>query len=769
MILRVYRLTDKFGLVILKLTSALGEWLLAGVDVLTGTTGGVIGAIVSILLLIFSAVASLLMVIVSAIARLIAMVFRILKRVIGVAIDIIIRVVTFVFGILRSVFSGVLSLFGTLSRGAVKTSVVATRSVSSTVTQTASTSMARRAARAEIDVVVQEDPLRAQNRLLSVAFVVLGVAVIGIVLWATDPSRSTTVPVANAPVENISSVFNATPIQPTQSGSAIIAATAVPTATQIPEVLQVRGAIAYVAHEQGQDDIWAVNVGSRNPIRITNDSADETSPAWSPSDTGTMRLAYSSNKEGNWEIYVYDLDNEETTRLTFDLSYQDNPRWSDDGSWLVYESYQGNNLDIYAMRVDGSEAPIRITDHPSPDFAPAWSPDGRQIAFISLRDGNQDVYVFNLDTLETVNITNTPTRNENYPAWSPDGRELAFSATELGRDVILVKPMAAGSSTPAQVIGFGRMPSWSPETTAKSLVFAVDSEDGQSTFLSARPYTGDGVATEVISVPFGATYPNWSDRVLPASLLNTGGLPLGVEDDLYIEQSSPASGDVAYKLSPLIDVEAPNAVLSDAVNDSFNALRERVLEVSGRDFLGELDDAFWVIDQLPQPGEDRRNWHKTGRTIAVTRNSILGFPPLIEVVREDVGIGTYWRVYLRVADEAQSGQLGKPLKKLPWDFVSRSSGDVEAYNQGGRVKTEIPTGYYIDLTKLALDYGWEWTPAGNDWRANANTINYWMFRKTQGLDWYNAMLEIYTVSQMGGFALTPTPVTTDIETGEDGN
>ncbi len=773
MILRVYRLTDKLGLVALKLTSALGEWLLDGVGVLTGTTGGIIGAIVSLLILVLSALASLFMLILGAIINFAKVIFGFGLRVVRLIVSLAQQIIGLLFRGVRLIAVAVLGLLtaftgllGFVSKRAVNTSVGATRTVSNTVSQSASTTMARRAARAEIDVVIQEDPLRTQNRLLSVAFVVLGVVVIGIVLWATDPSQQNTNPIANPPVQDVSSIFNATPLQPTQSGGAIIAATAVPTATQIPEVLQVRGAIAYVVREQGQDDLWAVNVGSRNPIRITNDRADETSPAWSPPDTGTMRLAYASNKEGNWEIYVYDLDNEETNRLTFDLSYQDNPKWSNDGLWLVYESYQGNNLDVYAVPVDGSEAPIRITDHPSPDYSPAWSPDGRQIAFVSLREGNQDIYVFNLDTLETVNVTNTPTRNENYPEWSPDGRELAFSASELGRDVIFVQSLASDVAS-AEVIGFGRMPSWSPELTAKSLVFAVDSEDGQSTFLSARPYTGDGVATEVISVPFGTTFPTWSDRVLPASLLNTGGLPLGVEDDLYIEQSSPATDNVSYRLSPLIDVEAPNAVLSDAVNDSFNALREQVLAESGRDFMGELDDAFWVIDQLPQPGEDRRNWHKTGRTIAITRNSILGFPPLIEVVREDEGVNTHWRVYLRVADEAQSGQLGKPLKYLPWDFISRSSGDVEAYNQGGRFKSEIPSGYYIDLTELALDYGWEWTPAGNDWRANANTMNYWMFRKTEGLDWYNAMLEIYAVSQMGGFALTPTPSANIPEADED--
>lgn len=752
MILRVYRLTDKFGLVLLKLTSATGEWLLDGVGVLTGTAGSFVDIIVSLLMLVLSGLLSIL-----------RLIFNIIKRIVVTIAAVILAILQRLLGLIMIVVGVIGGIFGFAGSKVVQTGSTVSRSAG----QSANTAMARRAARAQIDATIAEDPLRTQNRLLSVAFVGLGVVVIAIVLWATDPSRGSTVPVANVPSDNISSVFTANTPEATQSTSSIIAATQIPTATQIPEVLQVRGAIAYVAREKGQDDIWAVNVGARNPIRLTNDASDERSPAWSPPDSGTMRLAYASNKDGNWEIYVYDLDTEETIRMTYDLSYQDSPKWSSDGLWLVYESYQGNNLDIYAMPVNGSEPPIRITDNPSPDYAPAWSPDGRRIAFVSLRAGNQDIFVVDLDTLDVINVTNTPTRNENYPTWSSDGRELAFSARELGREVIFVKSIDSPTAV-AEAIGYGRMPTWSPQTNSKNLAFAVDTEDGRSTFLSARPYNSEGVATEVISIPLGAESPVWSDRVLPASLLNSGGLPLGVSGDLYIEQSSPTTDGVDYKLSPLPDVDAPNAVLSDAVNDSFNALREKVVEVTGWDVLGQLDDAFWVIDQLPQPGEDRRNWHKTGRAIAITRSSILGFPPPIEIIREDVGVNTYWRVFVRVADEAQSGQLGKPLKQFPWDLLSRSGGDVEAYNQGGRLKTEIPAGYYIDLTKLALDYGWEWTPAGNDWRANSNTINYWMFRKTDGLDWYNSMLEIYAVSQLGGFALTPTPapaVPTEVDDG----
>ena len=147
----------------------------------------------------------------------------------------------------------------------------------------------------------------------------------------------------------------------------------------------------------------------------------------------------------------------------------------------------------------------------------------------------------------------------------------------------------------------------------------------------------------------------------------------------------------------------------------------------------------------------------TGRAVSVTRNAIVGFPPPLEVLREDVDVETYWRILVRVSDDAQSGQLGEPLRHLPWDFASRTAGDVQAYDQGGRFRDEVPQGYYIDFTQLAADYGWLRVPAGRDWRANSNTINYWSLQKRDGLSWFEAMREIYTEDQLGSFVPTVTP------------
>lgn len=691
MLIRAYRLTDKFGVVGLKLS-------LAMVDITLDGLGVIWRALVQVLLLVFG----VLRVVLGWIIRPLWALLRFLARLVGLSVN--------------------------------------------SAETAASGAMARRAARTALRTEVTEDPLRAQNRLLSVLTVLLLVALIGVVLWATNPSRSGVPPTSPGIEPGASVLFASTQQAPTQA----LLSTPVPTATPLPSVLEVRGSLAYTVREQGQTDIWVVPVGSRAPIRLTNDPADERDPAWDPDG---RRIAYASRQDGNWELYIYDVMADSATRMTYDLSFQGAPGWSPDGEWLIYESYQGNNLDIYLMRVDGSESPIRLPGNSdAPDFSPAWSPDGRRIAFVSWRDGNQDIYIFSLDDQTTINVTNTPDRHEDYPAWSPDGSLLTYSALDEGLEKVFVKS-ALDPNAAAQVQDRGRMPAWSPD--GASLVFAVDSVDG--TQMIASPFSGVGVVTTIIPVPRGAGSPSWTSAPLPGALVNAGGVGPAITSPLFIEQEDRRESDPPYRLNSLQGVSTENAVLSDRVNDSFNALRERTLEMVGYDFLGRLDDAFWRIDRPPQPGEERRNWLMTGRAFSITRGAIAGFPAPVEVVREDIGVETYWRIYVRVSEDAQSGQLGEPLRAMPWDFASRTQGDVEAYDQGGRLRVSMPTGYYVDFTALAESYGWSRVPAGRDWRANSNSINFWLFRKSEGLGWYEAMREIYTEAQLGGFVPTATP------------
>lgn len=703
MLLRAYRLTDRLTLILLKTTGALSAMTADGLLLLLGQPTGRRSGIMGLLGAILSLVWRLLILI----GTLVAPIGALIARMLGMGVS------------------------GTASglQGA----------------------MARRTARSDMRSAVQEDPLRSRNRALSGLLVIALAVVIGVVLWATQPRPPV---IATLPDPNAALITNATA---TPTGEAPLAvATQIPTATQLPAVLQSRGTVAYTLRENGQTNLWAVPITSRQPIRLTNDPSDERDPIWSPDGT---KLAYASNRDGNWELYIYDTLTAQTQRMTFNLAFEGSPSWSPDSNWLVYETYQTGNMDIYVLPVTDVNATVQaIVQHPSGDFRPAWSPqqgqDGRLIAFVSWRDGNGDIYVVSLDDVGSpFNLTNTPTIHEDYPVWSPDGLYLAYSAVDAGIEKVFVKSMA-DPGAPPQVIGRGKAPSWSPDGNA--LIAAVDTNG--ATDLTVYPFGDDSDAIpQLIRVPPRANRPSWTGQPLPSALVNAGGLP-GNTEPLYIEQEQRFANGT-YPLGSLTNnVQAPRAMLSERVNDSFNALRERINEAAGRDFLGRLDDAFWTFEERPQPGEEVRNWHRTGRAFSINKASATaGFPPEIEVFREDTDVRTQWRVFVRVSEEAQSGQRGEPLRGLPWDFGARTTGDVAAYEAGGRLRPEIPSGYYIDLTDVAADYGWEPYPAGTDWRLNFNAINYWMFIKPDGLSWLDAMLEVWPEDQLGGFLPTPTP------------
>jgi TolB protein len=721
MLLRAYRLTDKSGSAFLKL------WLLVIGHLLRAATL-VVGSLSRILNGLLAIVFGLWLVIYRGVRLLASGLWR----------------------IIRFVFGGALGVGRVAGLGGQRVTVAAVGAASASGTSV----MARRAARAEMQGDIQEDPLRRQNRLLSgVAVLLLGVLIL-VVLWATNPANQSTTTISGAGEQSIALGDGVGTVAPTVN--APLLPSPVPSATLLPEVLEARGSIAYVVREDGQQDIWALNIGSRSPLRLTNNPEDERDPAWSPDG---QRLAFASRQDGNWEIYIYDLATATTTRITYDLSFQARPQWSPDGTVLAYESYQGDNLDIYIVPVDGSQPAVAVTTNTAPDFAPVWAPDFRRIAFVSWRDGNQDIYIFSLDNpsdAASVNLTNTPARQESFPAWSPDGRFIAYSALDGGIEKIFIKSVE-NLAEPAQVFAQGRMPAWSPD--GNSLIYAVESLEG--TQFVASPLNGTDVATLVIGAAPRSETPAWSSRPLPIALVNSGGLPSSVPQSLFVERVDNPDPNGLFGLDTILSVEVSRSqgpFLSDRVNDSFIGLRETVNGQGGWDFLGRIDDAFWALDRLPEPGEERRNWYMTGRAFGISRNLTAGFPPQIELVREDSTIETYWRVYIRVDDAAQNGNLGEPLRTMPWDMLSRDSGDLQAYDAGGRLKSEIPSGYYIDFTELAQDYGWLRAPAGSDWRANFNSINYWLFLKTDNLSWYDAMRELYTEAQLGGFAPTPTPV-----------
>jgi TolB protein len=505
------------------------------------------------------------------------------------------------------------------------------------------------------------------------------------------------------------------------------------------------GRIAFAAYRHHNWDIYTANPDGSDLRRVTHDPAPDRSPAWSPDGT---KIAFASRRNHNWDIYVVDASGGEPQRLTTHPAYDGAPSFSPDGGRIAFESYQGGDLDIWIMDADGRYPQNLTSEVTEGDFGPAWSPDGRFIAFTSWRYGDKDVFLLKVGSGQVTRLTDSLTIEES-PVWSPDSQKLAFVYQEDGaRDIYVMDvahPPALGGRA-ERLTWFTRdgSPAWSPD--GKRLAFIAHRFDGE-VILSIEP---DALG----ELPLALTGPETLAGNLAWNGVAAawGGVPAGEDDGQppYVEIATPQEGR-----DPLYDFERlPSAFLeskelggvtklSNRVDESFNSLQARVWEETGYDFLGTISEAFRHI-AFANDASAYGSWHKAGRAF----DMLFDFhndagESLLEVVREDVSGETYWRLYLRCA--RQDGSQGEPIKVNPWDFSYRARA-VENPGEGGKLKP-IPKGYYVDLTALAWEYGWDRISAHDEedfgWTWHLKAVEYWHHEKRDGLGWYEAMLEVY--------------------------
>jgi len=497
------------------------------------------------------------------------------------------------------------------------------------------------------------------------------------------------------------------------------------------------GTLALTLRHNGNSDIYLLSQETGDLLRLTFAPEDDRDPAWSPNGD---YLAFASRRAGAWDIYLVEMSAGTILRVTQTPDFEAGPAWSPDGQWLVYEGYRDENLDLYIRNMATGEE-HRLTYDAAPDYSPAWSPNGRYIAFTSFRDGNQDIYVLSLDDGTTVNLTHTPDLNEDAPAWSPSGEYLAYASGVPGSEMIWEVPFDVDALSRGQVrpflLGVGTQPTWSPEEDA--LAFVV--RRGAESLLVVADIQGWALAHSGFSTTDRIDDPTWRavdlDPALREILLTRTERE---ERPLYTELLLNSSDDQHATFVWLPDVNGSDHAqrLSDKVNDSFNALRQRVLLETGWDYLGQLGDSWRPMNHTPRPGQGRISWHVCGRAIDIDQS--FWRSGLLELVREDLGGVTYWRVYIKT--RKQDGSLGEPLRQAPWDINARSRGGVAAA-EGGALKATIPAGYYVDFTTLAADYGWERRNALSNWRTSYYDVEWWHFQKTEGMSWYDCMLEVY--------------------------
>jgi TolB protein len=314
---------------------------------------------------------------------------------------------------------------------------------------------------------------------------------------------------------------------------------------------------------------------------------------------------------------------------------------------------------------------------------------------------------------------------------------------------------------PARLAGSGSWPVWSPNGDT---ILTEMSGANEITLGAFHPANGT-LAFPPIPL-YGALHGMvWKAGSLP-DLVAGLSLPAGANSPAQqiwkpVLSVDPPPPEGRFGIVPLNDVSAPFPYLHDAVDESFQAMREQVAKEVGWDMLSSLENAYLALTEPPTPSlED--NWLLTGR--GITLNPLPLYAGWMTIVREDFDGQTYWRMYLKA--RFQDGSQGLPLSQHPWDLNARYTGDPASYEKGGDL-APIPEGYWVDFTEIALRYGWERLPSQVNWRTFFPGIRFNQYVLRDGLDWQAAMAEVYPPELLAIPTLVNTPTPTVTETPEN--
>lgn len=131
--------------------------------------------------------------------------------------------------------------------------------------------------------------------------------------------------------------------------------------------------ISWVSGRTGLPQIYVMESDGTNVQQLT-DQGYAVSPAWSPNGTivafSWMRH-YGPGAPGAQDIYIMDIVSKQWVQLTHDGGRNDFPSWSPDGRHIVFQSNRSGSLQIWTMLANG-DSQKQVTNSGS-NSEPDWS------------------------------------------------------------------------------------------------------------------------------------------------------------------------------------------------------------------------------------------------------------------------------------------------------------------------------------------------------------------------------------------------------------
>lgn len=184
--------------------------------------------------------------------------------------------------------------------------------------------------------------------------------------------------------------------------------------------------ICFVSDRTGNEEIFIMDSDGKNLKQLTDNPARDIHPYWSPDG----QLIYFSSTRGNGSFDIYSLDplTKETIRLTNSTDDETCARKSPGKNEIVYLKNNNKGLDdIFILNMD-KMLETNITNTKTQDGWPCWTPDGRNVIYSAIQDGSYCLLKYNINSQSNKQLTISKAPWQDGRAnVSIDGKKIVFN------------------------------------------------------------------------------------------------------------------------------------------------------------------------------------------------------------------------------------------------------------------------------------------------------------------------------------------------------
>ena len=175
--------------------------------------------------------------------------------------------------------------------------------------------------------------------------------------------------------------------------------------------------------DDGQADIWVLDLARGVKTRLTFGPIANEGPAWSPDGKW---IAYVSDSGGHAVLARKPADGsgpEEQLYPEDQLAFIN--QWTRDGKYLIYARGAIGAQDLWALPLEGERKPWKLVPH---GLEGQVGPDGRWLAYVSSESGASEVYV---SAFRGQGKWQVSTHGGVWTMWSRDGQQLYYMDPRL--------------------------------------------------------------------------------------------------------------------------------------------------------------------------------------------------------------------------------------------------------------------------------------------------------------------------------------------------